>query len=97
MKILPHGDRIYIILDDFQEKVGVLELPKKHTEQSRFATIKACGEDVEKSRFKVGDRILIGYGSGMRVHLIKYGITDDTHRIITSEEIWAKIEDEDGE
>jgi len=96
MKIKPIGHRMYIILDEFQDEVNGVKLPQTHGEQSRFATVVGIGEEViEGGKFKVGDRVIVSYGAGIRVHLIKYNIMTDTHRIISQEEVMGMVEDED--
>ena len=92
LTIEPKGNRMYILLDEFQEQVGQIYMPQKHSEQDRFATVIACGDEV--TMYEEGDRILVSYYAGNRIHLIKYNITDDRHRIISEEEVKAKVTEE---
>jgi co-chaperonin GroES (HSP10) len=92
LKLSPWGDRLYIILDDPKESVGLIQLPEKHSERSRIATVAAIGEGV--THFKVGDKVLISYYTGIFVHLpdLAYRSKEDLHRIVREDEILARIE-----
>lgn len=92
LKLSPWGDRLYIILDDPKESVGLIQLPEKHSERSRIATVISIGEGV--THFKVGDKVLISYYTGIFVHLpdLAYRSKEDLHRIVREDEILARIE-----
>jgi len=91
LKLVPWGDRLYVVLDEMKDAVGSIILPEKHSERTRIATVKAIGEKV--GNFTVGDRILISYYTGVFVHLpdLAFRGKEDLHRIIREDEILAKI------
>lgn len=91
LKLVPWGDRIYLILDDPKESVGLIQLPERHSERSRTATVSAIGEEVK--HFNVGDKVLISYYTGIFVHLpdLAFRSKEDLHRIVREDEILAKI------
>lgn len=95
MKIKPVGSRIYIRLLAIQENIttGGIYLPDKHSEQSRIGEIIDMGDDVDFDRFAIGDKVLINWTAGIPLHIVTQGILKDTDRIITEEEIMAKIEE----
>ena len=92
LKLIPVGDRLYVVVDEPVEKIGELFVPQKHSERSRTATVSAVGEDVKY--FKIGDKILISYYTGIFIHLpsLAYRGKEDLHRIVREDEILAKIE-----
>jgi len=95
MKVKPLGRAILVKLDPVQKKEikPGLWVSDKHSEQTRTGTILALGDEVDKEKFKVGDRIGIMYYTGNIVYLYEEGWYDDTHRIITEDEIPFKLED----
>lgn len=102
-----YGDRLVVILDELAEytvykdpttgKVFRISNAEEHSERTRFATIKAVGDDPETaSRFKVGDRVIVSWHGGTRLHLLDktiYGRVwpEDLLRIFRSEEILASF------
>jgi co-chaperonin GroES (HSP10) len=106
-----YGDRLVVVYDDFVDtmvykkpdgKVFAMKAPETHSERTRGATIMAIGTDDDALKnFKVGDRILLSWHSGVRLHLmdkIVYGRTwpEDLLRVIRTEEILTKMERIDG-
>ncbi len=91
LKLSPWGDRLYVVLDEPKESVGLIKLPERHSERSRTATIAAVGDDVK--HFKVGDRILISYHTGIFIHLpdLAFRGKEDLHRIVREDEILARL------
>jgi len=102
-----YGDRLVIVLDDLAEdtvykdpttgKVFRLKNADEHSERTRFATIMAVGDDPEcQSRFELGDRIIVSWHCGVRIHLLDktiYGRVwpEDLLRIVRTEEILASF------
>ena len=90
--IKPVGKKVFIELNPIEEKMtkGGVYLPALHPEEFRTGFILAKGEGVEL--FEVGDKILVGWTFGESIHFPDQGILDDTLRVGTQNEIWAKIE-----
>ena len=92
MKIIPVNDTLYIRLNEVEEQqIGRIILPDKHEERTRIGTVLATGDKVKL--FKAGDKILVSYFAGIHLHLPTEGIMNDTHRILTENEVLAKVED----
>ncbi len=92
-KIIPEGKRILVQLNSIGEcktKGGVI-LPALHSEEFRIGFILAKGEGVES--FEVGDKVLVGWTFGESIHFPDQDILDDTLRVGTQNEIWAKIKE----
>ena len=92
--IRPVGKRVLVQLNSVKEQKteGGIILPDLHHEESRIGVILAKGGEVDD--FDVGDKILVGWGFGTPIHFPDQGILDDTIRIGTQMEIWAKISGE---
>jgi co-chaperonin GroES (HSP10) len=102
-----YGDRLVIVLDDLAEdtvykdpttgKVFRLKNADSHSERTRFATVMAVGDDLECiRRFKVGDRVIVSWHCGVRIHLLDKTIygqlwPEDLLRIVRTEEILASF------
>jgi co-chaperonin GroES (HSP10) len=94
MRLEVFGKRLYVILNPVHEKqVGSIIVPDKHSELTRIATVQCVGDKVEK--FKVGDQILLSYHSGVVIAPVEDGFSpsNEIFRIITEDEILAKIVD----
>ena len=92
MRLVPKGPRMYVILEPVKEKViGGIYVPDLHSELTRIAVVQAIGEDV--TRYKVGDRVIMSYNAGRVINPVVDGFTptNDTHRIITEEEVLAQV------
>ena len=90
--IKPAGKKVLVELNPVGEKktAGGVILPDLHHEEFRIGFILAVGDEVKG--FKDGDKILVGWVFGESVHLPDRGILDDTIRMGTQSEIWAKLE-----
>lgn len=106
-----YGDRLVVVYDDFvdtivhKDKLGrefSMKAPDSHAERTRAATVMSVGDDpYTTERFRVGDRLLLSWHSGTRLHLLDkiiYGRTwpEDLLRVIRVEEILVKLERIDG-
>lgn len=93
MILEPISERVYVKLDPVQEeKVKGVWLPDKHSVPSRIGTVLAVGSEARK--FKVGDRVLVMYYSGVAIELsalMEPGDLQDVHRILNQDEILARI------
>ncbi len=94
-KVKVNGHRLLVRLDPIKEKQtqGGVWLPEKHGgEWSRTGEIIALGDDVDKERYKVGDKIFADWHSGV---VISDMVThrDDTVRIITPEDVLGWLEE----
>lgn len=85
---LPLGDRIYLVMDEFVEKIGSIFVSETHSERSRTGTVKAVGEDVKS--LKVGDRVLISFYTGIKLHTPETYSHEDLHRIVREGEVLMK-------
>lgn len=94
-KIHPVGKRVLIQLNPVEELTteGGIVLPDLHHEENRIGVILAVGDEVNE-RFQPGDKILVGWVFGDALHFPGEGITDDTIRMGTQSEIWAKLSEE---
>lgn len=89
LNITPLGDRLYVVMDDFTQKIGSLIVPETHSERSRIGTVASVGDDVRN--LKPGDRILISFYTGIKLHLPEFYSHEDLHRIVREGEVLAKI------
>lgn len=103
MKLKLNGRRYLVEYDKFQEKVGSIIMPENASERSRLATVLAvgfAGEDEPELFCKPGDRILLNWYDGKRIHLPGrelYGsqVDEERHRIIDEAEVKAIVTEED--
>jgi co-chaperonin GroES (HSP10) len=102
-----YGDRVVVVLDEMAEftvykdpstgRVFKMTNADEHSERTRFATVMAVGDNPEtQSRFKVGDRIIMSWHGGTRLHFLDktvYGRmwSEDLLRIVRDEEILASF------
>jgi len=93
MKIIPHGNRVYLFADKHKEQTGTIFLPERHSERSRVATVMGVGNEVTK--WKKGDRVLISWYVGVIIAIIGMDFEADRHRMVTEDEILGKVEEED--
>ena len=70
-----------------------LQLPEKHSEETRVAKVIAVGPDAAKQGFDAGDTVVVTFASGVILHFPADNITDDTHRIVSTREILMKIKE----
>lgn len=95
MKLSLKDDRVFAIFEKVGEKkIGGLYVPDNHAERSRVGIIKDIGPEVKE--YKVGDKILISWYSGTRIHLDGdklYGepVDEDSFRVLRECEILAQI------
>jgi hypothetical protein len=102
-----YGDRLLVVLDQFVDTIVhkdesgrefTLKAPETHSERTRGATIMAVGDDpYTRERYSVGERILVSWHCGTRLHLLDkiiWGRTwpEDLLRVIRVEEILVKME-----
>jgi co-chaperonin GroES (HSP10) len=92
INIFPHGDRIYMELDDIPDKAGAIIMPGNQAEPTRIGTILECGPEVDA--YKKGDRVAISSHSGTPLYLWYCGITDEKRRICVQSEILGKVVEE---
>ena len=89
MKITTHGNKLYVLLDMVEERqVGRIIVPDKHAEHTRSGIVQSAGE--ETKYYKVGDKILVSYYSGVVIDLPELnalGEGQDVHRVFTENEI----------
>jgi len=95
MKIIPTELTMLIYADPVEEGKtdGGIILPDLHSEMSRLSTVLAIGNKV--TRYKKGDRVIVGFMGGTDLHFPAKGVLKDTYRLITEVNVTAKVEDED--
>lgn len=95
MKIKLFDDRLFAILGEVQEKkIGSIIIPGSHSERSRIGVVMEVGPEVKN--YAVGDRILVSWYSGTRIHLDGdelYGkpVVEDAFRVLREAEILGKV------
>jgi co-chaperonin GroES (HSP10) len=88
-------DRLFVILGEVEEKkIGRIIVPDSHSERSRIGVVMDVGPEVKD--YKVGDRILVSWYTGTRVHLdgeTMYGkpVVEDAFRVMRECEILGKV------
>ena len=89
--IKPVGKKVLVELNPIGEKktAGGVYLPDLHHEEFRIGFILAVGDEVKG--FDAGDKVLVGWVFGESIHIPDRGILNDTLRIGTQAEIWAKL------
>ena len=95
--IKPVGKKVLVELNRIGEKMtkGGVILPEAHSEEFRIGFILAVGDEVKG--FEVGDKVLVGWVFGESIHIPDRGILNDTLRMGTQAEIWAKLEEQIGD
>lgn len=92
MKIIPHGETIFVLPDKVVDKTdsGILltDFTKK---RPTSGTILAVGDKVGKDIFKIGQRIIYGEFSGHR-QIISWNGEDTEIFIMTHDDILALLE-----
>ena len=104
-----YGDRMLVILDELitgkkivDPNTGrefTLHTPDVHSERTRIATVKTVGPKALEEGFKVGDRVIISWHGGTRLHFIDKAIygkiwDEDLLRVIRTEEVLASVTEE---
>ena len=99
-----YGDRLLITLDPLVTEYRIKDpetgrelvwyLPEVHSERTRIATIRAVGDNTPN--FKVGDKIIVSWSCGNRLHLIDKTVfgqiwDEDLLRVIRTEEVVAAV------
>lgn len=104
MRLQLFDDRLFVVLDEVGEKkVGSLYVPDDHAERSRIGTVMDVGPGLKEWNgtitpmvYKIGDRVLVSWYTGTRVHLDGaelYGkpVVEDSFRIMRECEILGKV------
>ncbi len=93
MKLNPRGDRVVLYLDEVkEEKHGKVWVPDKHDVPSRFGVVLYCGP--KATLYKVGERVVVNYFTGVVVELPAYRVMGDRLRIVREDEILSAVENE---
>jgi len=91
MRLVPQGERLYIRLDKAADKIKNVFLPDEHKEPSRIATVMEVGKEVTK--FKVGDKVLVSFYTGVPINLPQYDLDPVRDKIATQDEILSLVEE----
>jgi chaperonin GroES len=106
MKLRLREDCMLVFCDPDIKKIGNILVPEDHSERTRKATIIAVGPGLRERDgtirpvgYKVGDRIIMKWHAGDRLHLPTDTINGEPvdeirHRIIREHEALAAIEEE---
>jgi len=88
-------DRLFVILDEVQEKkIGSIIVPDNHSERSRTGIVMDVGPGVKD--YEAGDKVLVSWYTGTRVHLdgeTMFGksVQEDSFRVVREGEILGKV------
>jgi len=94
LKLIPRGDRVVVLLDEVKAAmVGRIHIPDKHDVPSRFGIVLYNGPDAKQ--YKTGERVVVGYFSGVVVELPSYGVMGDQLRVLRESEILSAVENEE--
>lgn len=92
MKIIPHGETIFVLPDKVVDKTdsGILltDFTKK---RPTSGTILAIGDKIERVEFKIGQRVIYGEFSGHK-QIISWNNEDTEIFIMTPNDILALLE-----
>lgn len=104
MRLQLFDDRLFVILNKVEEKkIGSLYVPDNHDERSRIGTVMEVGPGLREwngtitpMNYKVGDKVLVSWYTGVRVHLPgekMYGddVCEETSRVVRECEILGKV------
>jgi len=97
-RIIPERGRLLIELDKVAEtKISEhLVAPDLHKQRTRRAIVLAVGEpsrEEDEGRFKLGDKVMVSFYTGIIVHDFELGWHDDTHKICRYDEVLGKLEE----
>ena len=88
MKVQPFDDRVLVLPQDSEEKVGSIIIPDTAKEKPVVGEVKAVGTDEElKEMIKVGDKVVYGKYAGeeLKVDGVK-------HLLISRSDLLAIVE-----
>ncbi len=90
--LTPYGERVVVILDPIDEKMGIIAKTKeqidKEYQAQTFATVVAVGPNVQEPDITVDRRVVIGKFTG----LLQEGKDGRRYRIVNEDNILAGAE-----
>lgn len=86
----PFGDNLYIFMDE-RKAVSNIIITADSQQITETATVMALG-DKAKENFKVGDKIMITYNTGIHIQIKESYSTSKYHRIVREHEILTCID-----
>jgi co-chaperonin GroES (HSP10) len=95
MRLMPAGDRLVVLLDPVESEKygdGKIILPDNHSVPSRRGEVIGAGPDVRL--YRVGQRVAVGYFSGVVVEMPRFKIMGDTLRVLRESEILFGVDNE---
>jgi len=87
--IKPFGDHIYLFMDG-RSGISNVIITQNYQQITETATIIALGKKAKKN-FKVGDKVMISYNSGIHIQIKESYSTSKHHRILREHQILTKI------
>ena len=106
IQLKTYGTRMLIVLDELTTgkkivdaetgRTFTLHTPEVHSERTRTATIKSVGSQAAEEGFSPGDRIVVSWHCGTRLHFIDKAVfgrvwDEDLLRVIRTEEVLASV------
>ena len=87
MKVQPLDDRVLVLPEESEEKVGSIIIPDTAKEKPIVGEVKAVGTDEDlKKLIKVGDKVIFGKYAGEEIK-----VEDKKHLLISRADLLAKI------
>ena len=88
MKVQPLDDRVLVLPQDSEEKVGSIIIPDTAKEKPVVGEVKAVGTDEElKEMIKVGDKVVYGKYAGEELK-----VDGEKHLLISRSDLLAIVE-----
>lgn len=108
IKVRVYGERLLVAFDDLAEEQVItdgagrtftVKVPEQHSERTRIATILDVGTGPDATQYKAGERILVSWHSGVRLHLLDKLLMgrswkEDLLRVITPQEVLLLVTEE---
>lgn len=91
--IVPFGDSLYVFMDIREQKSSIIVTPEESQQITEVGTIISRGDGVDQ-QFKIGDKVLISYYTGIHLQIKESYTTSKYHRLVREHEILTIIDQE---